>query len=134
MNGEAIVRFEGAKLETLLSIRRGEWSFDEIMAHAEKIQAASRVGFRRVKHLIDVATSFDPSRTSPLFLLNTSFFMNLRRLRDCAVVILNPAGLFPELLNEVEEGLVFVAFPVVEVLAPVDGDLLLGARHLRDDG
>ncbi len=38
-NGEPIVRFDGEKLQTLLSIRRGEWTFDAIIAHAEKIQA-----------------------------------------------------------------------------------------------
>ena len=42
--GEPIVRFEGEKLATLLSIRRGEWTFDEIMAHAEKIQAEIESG------------------------------------------------------------------------------------------
>ena len=39
MNGRPIVRFTGEKLETLLSIRRGEWEFDKIIAHAETIQA-----------------------------------------------------------------------------------------------
>ena len=43
-NGEPIIRFEGEKLKTLLSIRRGEWTFDEIMAHAEKIQASIESG------------------------------------------------------------------------------------------
>ena len=38
-NGRPIVRFTGEKLETLLSIRRGEWEFDRIIAHAETIQA-----------------------------------------------------------------------------------------------
>ena len=38
-NGRPIVRFEGEQLETLLSIRRGEWEFDRIIAHAEAIQA-----------------------------------------------------------------------------------------------
>ena len=38
-NGRPIVRFTGEKLETLLSIRRGEWEFDRIIAHAEAIQA-----------------------------------------------------------------------------------------------
>ena len=47
-NGEPIVRFEGKKLETLLSIRRGEWTFDEIMAHAEKIQAEIESGKGRL--------------------------------------------------------------------------------------
>ena len=43
-NGEPIIRFDGGKLKTLLSIRRGEWTFDEIMAHAEKIQASIESG------------------------------------------------------------------------------------------
>ena len=47
-NGEPIVRFEGEKLETLLSIRCGEWTFDEIMAHAEKIQAEIESGKGRL--------------------------------------------------------------------------------------
>lgn len=34
--GEPIVRFEGSRLDTLLSIRRGEWTFDEIMAFADE--------------------------------------------------------------------------------------------------
>ncbi len=34
--GEPIVRFEGSRLDTLLSIRRGEWAFDEIMAFADE--------------------------------------------------------------------------------------------------
>ena len=46
--GAPIVRFEGEKLETLLSIRRGEWTFDEIMAHAEKIQAEIESGKGRL--------------------------------------------------------------------------------------
>ena len=37
-NGCPIVRFEGAKLDILLSIRRGEWTFEEIISHAESIQ------------------------------------------------------------------------------------------------
>ena len=39
LNGRPIIRFSGEKLETLLSIRRGEWEFDKIIAHAEAIQA-----------------------------------------------------------------------------------------------
>ena len=38
-NGCPIVRFTGEKLATLLAIRRGEWEFDRIIAHAEEIQA-----------------------------------------------------------------------------------------------
>lgn len=37
--GCPIVRFSGSRLETLLSIRRGEWTFDEIMAFADKKRA-----------------------------------------------------------------------------------------------
>lgn len=36
--GEPIVRFSGEKLDLLLSIRQGKWSFDMIMEHAKKIQ------------------------------------------------------------------------------------------------
>ena len=43
-NGEPIIRFQGDKLRTLLSIRRGEWTFDEIMAHAERIQESIESG------------------------------------------------------------------------------------------
>lgn len=35
-------------MKTLLSIRRGEWTFDEIMAHAEKIQASIESGKGRL--------------------------------------------------------------------------------------
>jgi hypothetical protein len=38
-NGEPIIRFEGEQLELLLSIKRGEWSFDEIMSYAESKMA-----------------------------------------------------------------------------------------------
>ncbi len=38
-NGCPVVRFEGEQLQTLLSIRRGEWKFSDIIAHAEAIQA-----------------------------------------------------------------------------------------------
>lgn len=41
-NGEPIVRFEGAERDRLLSIRDGAWSFDEIMALAESLQADIR--------------------------------------------------------------------------------------------
>ena len=46
--GAPIVRFMDKKLETLLSIRRGEWTFDEIMTHAEKIQAEIESGKGRL--------------------------------------------------------------------------------------
>lgn len=42
--GEPIVRFSGDKLKTLLSIRRGEWSFEKIMDHARTIQAEIEAG------------------------------------------------------------------------------------------
>ena len=48
MNGCPIVRFTGEKLETLLSIRRGEWEFDRIIAHAEAIQARIDTGKDRL--------------------------------------------------------------------------------------
>ena len=54
-NGEPIVRFEGEKLKTLLSIRRGEWTFDEIMAHAEKIQSEIESGKGRLRLVPDRA-------------------------------------------------------------------------------
>ena len=38
-NGEPIIRFEGEELELLLSIKRGELSFDEIMSYAESKMA-----------------------------------------------------------------------------------------------
>ena len=47
-NGRPIVRFEGEQLETLLSIRRGEWEFDRIIAHAEAIQARIDAGKERL--------------------------------------------------------------------------------------
>ncbi len=48
MNGRPIVRFTGEKLETLLSIRRGEWEFDKLIAHAEAIQARIDAGKDRL--------------------------------------------------------------------------------------
>lgn len=36
--GNPLVRVEGEKLETLFAIRRGEWTFEQIMAFAEEIQ------------------------------------------------------------------------------------------------
>ena len=47
-NGEPIVRFSGEKLERLLSIKRGEWSFDEIMAEASAVQANIEAGRNRL--------------------------------------------------------------------------------------
>ncbi len=41
-NGEPIVRFEGAERDRLLSIRDGAWSFDDIMALADSLQADIR--------------------------------------------------------------------------------------------
>ena len=43
-NGEPIVRFEGEERERLLSIRDGAWSFDDIMALADSLQADIRDG------------------------------------------------------------------------------------------
>ena len=48
MNGCPIVRFAGEKLEMLLSIRRGEWEFDKIIAHAEAIQSRIMEGKDRL--------------------------------------------------------------------------------------
>jgi hypothetical protein len=42
--GEPIVRFDGEWLETLLSIRRGEWKFDEIMAFADAKKSVIEAG------------------------------------------------------------------------------------------
>ena len=42
--GEPIVRFGGERLETLLSIRRGEWKFDDIMAFADEKKAVIESG------------------------------------------------------------------------------------------
>lgn len=39
LNGEPLVRFAGAQLETLLSIRRGEWTFADILALADEKKA-----------------------------------------------------------------------------------------------
>ena len=47
-NGEPIVRFSGEKLERLLSIRRGGWTFDEIMAEASAVQANIEAGRNRL--------------------------------------------------------------------------------------
>ena len=44
MTGEPIVRFDGERLETLLSIRRGEWKFDEIMAFADEKKSVIEAG------------------------------------------------------------------------------------------
>ncbi len=43
-NGEPIIRFEGEKLETLLAIRRGEWTFERIMDNARRIQSEIEKG------------------------------------------------------------------------------------------
>ena len=42
--GVPIVRFEGERLETLLSIRRGEWKFDDIMAFADEKKSVIEAG------------------------------------------------------------------------------------------
>ena len=46
--GEPIVRFEGSRLDTLLSIRRGEWTFDEIMAFADEKRGVIEGGKSRL--------------------------------------------------------------------------------------
>ena len=43
-NGEPIIRFEGAERDRLLSIRDGAWSFDDIMALSDSLQAGIRGG------------------------------------------------------------------------------------------
>ncbi len=52
-NGEPIVRFTGEKLQTLLSILRGEWTFDAIMEHAERIQKSIETGKDRLPACCD---------------------------------------------------------------------------------
>ena len=47
-NGEPIVRFSGERLERLLSIKRGEWTFDDIMAEASAVQANIEAGRNRL--------------------------------------------------------------------------------------
>lgn len=42
--GEPIVRFDGEWLETLLSILRGEWKFDDVMAFADEKRAVIEAG------------------------------------------------------------------------------------------
>ena len=54
-NGEPIVRFSGPKLDTLLSIRRGEWKFDDIMALAERMQGEILAGRDRLPPDVDKA-------------------------------------------------------------------------------
>ena len=46
--GEPLVRFEGERLATLMSIRRGEWTFGKIMALAEEVQARMLAGEERL--------------------------------------------------------------------------------------
>jgi len=46
--GRPIVRFDGSRLETLLSIRRGEWTFDEIMAFADEKRGIIESGKSRL--------------------------------------------------------------------------------------
>ena len=52
-NGEPIVRFSGEKLERLLSIKRGEWTFGEIMAEASAVQANIEAGRNRLPQECD---------------------------------------------------------------------------------
>jgi hypothetical protein len=53
--GEPIVRFSGEKLGTLLSIRRGEWEFDDIMALAERMHGEILAGRNRLPPDVDKA-------------------------------------------------------------------------------
>ena len=46
--GNPIVRFGGSRLDTLLSIRRGEWSFDDIMAFADEKRGVIESGKSRL--------------------------------------------------------------------------------------
>ena len=46
--GEPLVRFGGAQLATLMSIRRGEWSFDDIMALADEVRGRMLSGEERL--------------------------------------------------------------------------------------
>lgn len=55
-HGEPLVRFEGEKLAMLLSIKRGEWTFDEIMANAEKIQCEIEAGKESLPDICDRAS------------------------------------------------------------------------------
>ena len=46
--GEPLVRFGGRQLETLMEIRRGEWSFDDIMALAGEVRGRMLSGEERL--------------------------------------------------------------------------------------
>ena len=52
-HGEPIVRFTGEKLEMLLAIRRGEWSFEKILECAERIKARIEAGKNRLPKDVD---------------------------------------------------------------------------------
>lgn len=54
-NGEPIVRFEGERLDTLMSIRNGRRSFDEIMVLAAALQARMERGADRLPPECDLA-------------------------------------------------------------------------------
>ena len=54
-NGAPLVRFEGEKLQSLMAIRRGERSFDEIMALAADLQARMERGADRLPPECDLA-------------------------------------------------------------------------------
>jgi hypothetical protein len=49
------VRFEGEKLDTLMSIRRGERTFDEILALATALHARMESGAGRLPPECDIA-------------------------------------------------------------------------------
>ena len=53
--GRPIVRFDGSRLEMLLSIRRGEWAFDEIMAFADEKRGIIESGKGRLPPDCDMA-------------------------------------------------------------------------------
>lgn len=53
--GAPLVRFEGERLDTLMSIRRGECSFDEIMALATDLHARMESGADRLAPECDLA-------------------------------------------------------------------------------
>lgn len=52
-HGEPIVRFADEKLEMLLAIRRGEWSFEKILECAERIKARIEAGKNRLPKDVD---------------------------------------------------------------------------------
>ena len=47
--GEPTVRFEGEQLEFLMKIRRGEFEYDELMEHVDKLDARLKELFEKSK-------------------------------------------------------------------------------------